>query len=82
MNTYTHIATSTPVLTKLAEQLNVAELPQIDVAPVDDSELLVITVEDPDPVVAQQTAAALADILIAQIRSTTSTVKTNPHWIS
>src|SRR5688500_15889280 len=72
MNTYTHIATSTPVLTKLAEQLNVSELPQIDVVPVDDSELLVITVEDPDPALAQQTAAALADILIEQIRTTTS----------
>jgi capsular exopolysaccharide synthesis family protein len=72
MNTYTHIATSTPVLTKLAEQLNVSDLPQISVAPVDDSELLVITVQDPDPVVAQHTAAALADILISQIRTTAS----------
>lgn len=67
MNTYKHLALSGPVIGELVEELNLTELPKIDVESIEDSELLTITVEDTNARLAADTANALAGILITQI---------------
>ena len=66
MNTYTKIATSAPVITELITKLDLQTKPQTNVATIPNTELIRITVESPDPSVAQRAANTLGDILIAQ----------------
>lgn len=68
MNTYTHLATTTPVLDELADRLGSPAELNVSVEPIEDTELLVVSAEHPDPLVARNAAAALADILIDRIR--------------
>ncbi len=66
MNTYAQIATSGPVLEELVQRLDLNEPPQIEVEIVANTELMQITVEDPNPILAREAANTLAEILIAQ----------------
>jgi non-specific protein-tyrosine kinase len=66
MNTYVQIATSGPVLAELSDRLDLDKMPGIETESVPETELLRITVQDPNPALARDVANALADILIAQ----------------
>jgi len=66
VGTYTQIAISDPVLTKLSEY--VSPLPNISVEIKSDTELFTISAEDVDPEVAQFTVNKLAEILILESR--------------
>lgn len=66
MNTYVRLATTTPVLNELKKQLRLNDLPTIDVKTIPETELIQITVEHIDPVLAANIANTLADILINQ----------------
>jgi capsular exopolysaccharide synthesis family protein len=68
MNTYVRIATTGPVLEELVQRLGLNESPRIEVEILPNTELMHITVEDPNPVLAAEAANALADMLIAQSR--------------
>jgi capsular exopolysaccharide synthesis family protein len=68
MNTYVKIATSRPVLEELMQQLGLNEPPKIELEILPNTELMHITVEDPNPTLARDAANALAGILIAQSR--------------
>jgi receptor protein-tyrosine kinase len=66
MNTYEKIASSSPLLNELRERLRLApEQPNsIEVVVIPDTELLSITVEDSDPVLAREAANTLAEMLV------------------
>jgi len=68
MNTCVEIATSGPVLKELEQRLGLDESPQIEVEILPNTELMQIAVEDPNPILAAESANALAGILIAQSR--------------
>jgi len=68
MNTYAQIATSGPVLDELAQRLGLDRPPEVEVETLANSELMQITVEDPNPVLVRDAANALSDILIGQSR--------------
>lgn len=68
MNTYTKITTSGPVLSELTRRLGISQAPTIDVEVPANTELMKITVEDRNPVLAKEAAAALADILTANVK--------------
>lgn len=68
MNTYTKLATSRPVLSELASELNLEILPEIKVETIPNTELIKITVETSDPIIAEKSANTLAEILITQGR--------------
>jgi succinoglycan biosynthesis transport protein ExoP len=68
MNTYAEFATSRPVLQELSRRLELEDWPQIAVEILTNTELMEITAEARDPVVARDTANALAEIMIAQSR--------------
>jgi len=66
-NTYVEIITSKPILDELKQRLNLNELPKkISVEILPNTELLKITVEDANPIIAAQVANTLLDILIEQ----------------
>ena len=64
LETYARIATSGPVLTQVAEELGLTESLQIDVDVIAGTELVRITAQSPDPVVARDGANVLAETLI------------------
>lgn len=64
MNTYARIATSSPVLDELRSLFDIADLPSIVVTVIPNTELMTITTEHPDPVLAVNVADALAQILV------------------
>ena len=64
MNTYVTIATTGPVLAELMERLGLDEPPQIEVEILPYTELMQITAEDPDPILAALAPNTLAEILI------------------
>ena len=66
MNTYTKLATSNPVLNELAIKLQLPSKPQVKVEVIPSTELIRISVEDPNPSVAQSAANTLAEILSEQ----------------
>jgi capsular exopolysaccharide synthesis family protein len=66
MNTYTKIATSGPVLTELADRLGLDRLLRIEAEIPANTELMQITVEDSNPIIAMEAANTLAEILIAE----------------
>ena len=63
MNTYAQIISSAPVLDEVKERLGLSDLPDIEAEVVRDTELIRITAEGSDPLVAQNVANALADVL-------------------
>ncbi len=65
MNTYTKLATSSPVMDELRTRLNIQHRPDITVAIIPNTELIKITVESSDPNLAQNSANTLADIMIS-----------------
>lgn len=69
MNTYVKIATSAPLLEQLDQRLGLAKTPKISVNLTANTELMEITVEDPDPGLAMRAANTLADLLIANVRN-------------
>jgi non-specific protein-tyrosine kinase len=68
MNTYAEIATSRPVLEELVLRLGLDKLPEIEVEIVPATELMQITVEDSNPILAREAANALAETLVAQTK--------------
>lgn len=66
LNTYAELATSGSVLAELAQKLGLDEPPQVNVEVLANTELIRITVEDANPVLAGQAANELAEILIAR----------------
>jgi succinoglycan biosynthesis transport protein ExoP len=66
MNTYAEIATSGPVLEELMRRLGLDQSLQIEMEILPNTELMQITVEDPNPILAREAANALAEILITQ----------------
>ena len=66
MFTYIELSKSTPVVQELVEQLglNGYRLPDIKTSVIPNTELLEISVEDPNPKVAMDTANALAQLII------------------
>lgn len=64
MNTYVEIATSSPVLDELLRRVEVGEEPTITVEIIPETELLQITAEHRDPVIAQSMANTLASIMV------------------
>lgn len=69
MKTYAQVATSSPVLSALSAKLGVGTLPKISVNNSTDTELMEITAEDPDPLLAQKSANTLSELLIAYARN-------------
>lgn len=67
VNTYREIVTSTPVLTEMVRRLGLEQPPLIEVEIPANSELMRISVEDPNPLVAAKAANTLADLLMAQV---------------
>jgi capsular exopolysaccharide synthesis family protein len=65
MNTYVTLARSKSILSEVMQQLNLDRTPEISVEILDNTELIQITAEDSDPVIAAQAANTLAEILIA-----------------
>ncbi len=74
MNTYAKIAISGSILQELMQKLQIDHLPKIEVEIIAHTELVKITVEDPDPTLASGAANALAQILIDQSRKLLYTV--------
>ena len=68
MNTYVEIATSRPVLEELTETLGLAAPPEIQVEIVPNTELMKITVEDSDSILAALAANTLAEILVSRTK--------------
>jgi non-specific protein-tyrosine kinase len=66
MNTYVELATSTPVLDELKQQLMLSNVPPIEVKTIPNTELIQIMVEHNDPVQAANIANTLTNILINQ----------------
>jgi capsular exopolysaccharide synthesis family protein len=64
LNTYTKIVTSRPILEELAKSMGRTIAPKISVEILPDTELIRITLEDSDPVLAAEGANALGRILI------------------
>lgn len=67
MNTYATVATSRPTKQRLMSALALSKPPQVDVEIPANTELLVITVGHPDPVLAMEAANTLAEILRARV---------------
>jgi succinoglycan biosynthesis transport protein ExoP len=67
INTYAKIATSGPVLAQLAQRLDLDQPPRIEVEVLANTELMQITVEDPDPILAREAANTLAETLVREV---------------
>ena len=66
IKTYAQIATSKPVLDELDKTVDLSTPPSITAEPILNTELIQVTVEDPDPSLAAVAANTLAEILVAQ----------------
>ena len=66
MNTYVRLATSSPVLETLSDKLVTTDIPVIKVVTVPNTELIQISADSPDPILAQLTANTLGEILVDQ----------------
>jgi len=66
MNTYAEIATSSPTMEKVAQRLNLNQLPQVSVKVLPNTELMKIVVEDANPSLTASVANTLAEILVTQ----------------
>jgi capsular polysaccharide biosynthesis protein len=72
MNTYAEIITSGALMDQLKQRLDLARLPKISADVIANTELIRITVEDPDPVLAQKTANSLTELFVAYVRTSVS----------
>jgi capsular exopolysaccharide synthesis family protein len=82
MKTYAKVLTSGPMLGELEQRLGLDKSSKIKVDTSVDTELMQITVEDPDPALAQKAANTLAELLIAHVReSDTSSGKSASQMI-
>jgi polysaccharide biosynthesis transport protein len=68
MNTYVRIVTGASVRNQIKEALQLPERPSITVESIPNTELMKLNAEASTPVIAQQVAAAAAEILIKQSR--------------
>jgi non-specific protein-tyrosine kinase len=68
LNTYAEIATSRSVLDELVQTLELGRPPEIEAEALANTELLRITVKDPQPAIAKVAADVVADILIRRSR--------------
>jgi capsular exopolysaccharide synthesis family protein len=66
MNTYARVATSNPVLQKLAQHLGDRTLPEISTEVIPETELMTITAQGEDPAQVAEAANALTAILVNQ----------------
>lgn len=66
---YKQISTSEVVVHRVEEELGLAEIPEYEVSTIAGTDLLEITVTDPDPVLAADTANTVAQILVNQGRA-------------
>lgn len=66
INTYVKLATTAPVLNELKQQLKISDLPPIEVKTISETELIQISVEHPNPILAANVANTLANILMNQ----------------
>lgn len=66
MYTYAEIATSHPVLLQLQERLGLDYTPTVEVAPIPNTEILLITVTGKDPVLVMKVADLLVELLLEQ----------------
>jgi polysaccharide biosynthesis transport protein len=66
MSTYAEFVTSRPMLNELVKKLGLKEWPQVEVEILTGTELMRITAEAADPVVARDVANALTEILVAK----------------
>jgi len=66
MNTFVEIASSKPVMKEVQEQLNIgSDHPEdLEVRAIPETELMLITVTDPDPNIARDVASAISTILL------------------
>jgi succinoglycan biosynthesis transport protein ExoP len=64
MTTYTRIATSDRVLNELAQRLGLDKPPKVGIEILGNTEFMRLTAEHPNPLVAQQAANTMAEILI------------------
>lgn len=66
MNTFVQIATSEPVMNEVRDKLNLSpdHPDDLEVRPIPETELLQITVTDPDPDIARDVASAISTILL------------------
>lgn len=71
-NTYAKIATSQPLLDELDKSLGIAKPPTIKVDVSTNTELIQITVEDPNPALAASAANKAADLLVAYAKASDS----------
>jgi capsular polysaccharide biosynthesis protein len=69
LNTYQKTITSEPVLRELNRRLSLSKSPNITAEILPNTELIQITVDDRDPILAFQAAGTLGQILIAQSRA-------------
>jgi capsular exopolysaccharide synthesis family protein len=69
MNTFPSIIRSDAVLTELKQRLKISQAPKITVEFPAGSELMLIVVEDQDPVLAADAANILADLFLSKTRS-------------
>ncbi len=70
MNTYAKVITSSPMLDELRKRLGLAKPPAVKVGISANTELMQISVEDPNPVIAAKAANTLADLLLAYVKAT------------
>ncbi|MGI6209948.1 MAG: polysaccharide biosynthesis tyrosine autokinase [Anaerolineae bacterium] len=68
INTYVMMATSDPVLDRLRQDLGLDVTPEVSVEAIPETELIQITVQDPNPVLAKEAANALAEIMVEESR--------------
>jgi len=66
MNTYVKLATSAPVLGELTVKLGINKPPEVKVAIVPNTELIQLSIESPDPMLAQSAANTLGEILVTK----------------
>jgi non-specific protein-tyrosine kinase len=81
LNTYTEIARSGPVLEELASRLGLNQIPEVKAETIPNTELIRISVESPNPGVAQAAANTLAEILIARSKELYSGKGKSPQEI-
>lgn len=83
-NTYARMVTSKPVLEQVRVRLGLKAPPkaeQIEANIIEDTELIELRVEDPDPAYAREVANALAEVLVAQDHLLSSTSEASAQMI-
>ncbi len=66
MNTYAELAASDQVMNEVKQKLNLIDNPDVTVKIVPDSEIILVTVNNPKPTLAAKIANAIADVLMVK----------------